>query len=126
MAVGDLIFINSNGRTIAGRMIEIKDVPITEKDSKPLIERILTSEKRKQTAEAEMSRLRSAAKIEYINKKFEFNADASAAPQATKPITPANPSVSSEPVVPTKPATDAKPVGNDKVESHIEKGLSGL
>jgi len=126
MAVGDLIFINSNGRTIAGRMIEIKDVPITEKDSKPLIERILTGQKRKQTAEVEMARLRSAAKIEYINKKFEFYADAIAAPQVTKPITPANPVVTPEAVAPTATAADPKPAGSDKVQSHIEKGLSGL
>jgi hypothetical protein len=101
-------------------MVEIKEMPISEKDSKPLIERILTSQKRKQTAEAEMTRLRSAAKIEYINKKFESNADGNNASQVTKPIAPANESASPESAVTTKPA------GNDKVENHIEKGVSGL
>jgi EpsD family peptidyl-prolyl cis-trans isomerase len=122
MVVGDLIFINSSGRTVAGRLIEIKEVPISEKDAKPLIERILTGQKRKQAAEVEMVRTRSAAKIEYINKKFEPNADASAAQQTTKPITPADPALAK----PAKPAEVAKPAGDGKVESHIEKGLSGL
>jgi peptidyl-prolyl cis-trans isomerase C len=123
MVVGDLIFINSNGRTMAGRMIEIKEVPISEKDSKPLIERILIGQKRKQTAEAEMARLRSAAKIEYINKKFEPIAGSNTVPQAAKPTEVTNPSTTSEPSAPTDAA---KPASNGKMESHIEKGLSGL
>lgn len=122
MAVGDLIFVNANGRTIAGRMVEIKEVPISEVDSKPLIERILTAQKRKQAAEAEMTRLRSAAKIEYINKKFELSDDASSAQQVSKPITPANPAVAE----PSKPADASKPAGDGKVQGHIEKGISGL
>ena len=126
MVVGDLIFINGKGRTMAGRMVEIKDVPISEKDSKPLIERILSGQKRKQTAEAEMARLRSAAKIEYINKKFDPTADTNAATQAAKPVEQVKPAVTTEPVGPSKPAEGAKPAGDDKVKSHIEKGLSGL
>lgn len=123
MVVGDLIFINSSGRTMAGRMIEIKEVPISEKDSKPLIERILIAQKRKQTAEAEMARLRSAAKIEYINKKFEPVVGANAATETAKPAAPTNQATTTEPA---KPAEAVKPAGDGKVESHIEKGLSGL
>jgi EpsD family peptidyl-prolyl cis-trans isomerase len=122
MVVGELIFINANGRTIAGRMVEIKEVPISEVDAKPLIERILTGQKRKQAAEDEMKRLRSTAKIEYINKKFESTGDASSAQQASKPITPANPAVAE----PSKPTEASKPAGESKTESHIEKGISGL
>ncbi len=123
MAVGDMIFINSNGRTMAGRMIEIKEVPISEKDAKPLIERMLIGQKRKQTAEVEMARLRSAAKIEYIYKKFDPIAGTNEAPQAAKPTEPANQATTTEPA---KPAEAAKPASDGKVESHIEKGLSGL
>jgi EpsD family peptidyl-prolyl cis-trans isomerase len=115
MAVGDLIYINANGnngRTMAVSLSEIKDVPISEKDSTPLIERIISEEKRKQTAEAEMKRLRSAAKIEYINKKFDPTADA-------KPV-------ETKPVEATKPAADAKSVDSQKTQSNIAKGLSGL
>jgi EpsD family peptidyl-prolyl cis-trans isomerase len=119
MAVGELIFINANGNAVAGRMLEIKDAAISEKDSKPLIERMIFGQKRKQVAEAEMKRLRSAAKIEYINKKFDPTAVSSAAtPVATTPT--------AKPAESVKAGEKAKPVSNDKVESHIEKGLSGL
>lgn len=109
MAIGDLLFINNGGRTVVGSLSDVKEVPISEKDSAPLIERILTEQKRKQTAEAEMKRLRDAAKIEYLNKKFDPAVDEKAA----------------TPTESDKPAQDKKPADN-KTESSIDKGLSGL
>ncbi len=122
MTLGELIFVNANGRTAAGSMVEIKEVPISENDAKPLIERILSAQKRKQAAEAEMTGLRSVAKIEYINKKFEPTKDASSAQQASKPIAPANSPVAQ----PVAPMESAKPASEGQAQSHIEKGLSGL
>ena len=116
MVTGDLIFINSNGGTVAARMLEVKDAAISEKDAKPFIERIIVDKKHKQIAEDEVKRLRSASKIEYINKKFEPTAvNASAQPE-----------VSIKPAEAKKPVEVVKPASNGKVESHIEKGLSGL
>ena len=116
MVIGDLIFINANGRTVVGRLVEVKDVPISEKDSKPLIQRIILSQKRKDVAEAELKRLRELAKIEYLNDKFA-------------------PSASAEPVAVPSPATAAvaedkaaspEKGANDNLDKSIEKGLSGL
>ena len=108
MVVGDLIFINGNGRTLVGRMLEIKDMPISDKDAKPLVERILSGEKRKKAAESEMARLRSSAKIVYLNKKFEPSADVKPATATTE----------------VKPSVQATP--NDTQDKSLEKGLSGL
>ena len=91
-------------------MAEIKQMPISEKDSKPLIERILTEQKRKQTAEAEMKRLRDSARIRYIDKKF----DPANAPKVEKPVAAA------------KPVTDEKEQARQKIESSVNKGLNGL
>jgi hypothetical protein len=116
MAIGEIIFINANGangangRIMAASVSEIKDVPISEKDSKPLIERIILEQKRKQTAEAEMKRLRDAAKIEYINKKFDPSAQVNVA----------------KPNAVVKKPESAKAVESQKSETSIAKGLSGL
>lgn len=107
MVIGDLIFINGNGRTLVGRMIEIKDMPISDKDAKPLVERILSGEKRKKMAESELSRLRSMAKIEYLNKKFEPTADIKSSTSAT-----------------VEPSVKVEPKANQ--DKSLEKGLSGL
>lgn len=116
MVIGDLIFINANGRTVVGRLVEVKDVPISEKDSKPLIQRIILSQKRKDVAEAELKRLRELAKIEYLNDKFAPSA--SAEPAAVPPPAAA-------PVVEDKAASPEKSA-NDNLDKSIEKGLSGL
>lgn len=110
MVVGDLIFINGNGRTLVGRMVEIKDMPISDADAKPLVVRILSAEKRKTAAEAEMARLRSAAKIEYINKKFEPTTGEKPVANATTPV--------------IEPSVQASPSGHQ--DKSLEKGLSGL
>jgi EpsD family peptidyl-prolyl cis-trans isomerase len=113
MAIGEVVFISgngANGRTMAASLSEVKEVPISEKDSKPLIERILSEQKRKATAETEMKRLRVAAKIEYINKKFDPSADTKAA----------------KPAEATKSVEDAKAAASHKTESNLAKGLSGL
>ena len=120
MVVGDLIFVNSNGRTLAGRMVEIKNVPISETDAKPLIERILAGQKRKLAAEAEMARLRSLAKIEYINKKFDPSSDAT--PTTVQPSA----SAASPAAKPTESAAPAGAKSENNQDKSLEKGLSGL
>ena len=120
MVVGDLIFVNSNGRTLAGRMVEIKNVPISETDAKPLIERILAGQKRKLAAEAEMARLRSLAKTEYINKKFDPSSDAT--PTTGQPSA----SAASPAAKPTESAAPAGAKSENNQDKSLEKGLSGL
>ncbi|NOU25206.1 MAG: peptidyl-prolyl cis-trans isomerase, EpsD family [Methylotenera sp.] len=71
MVEGDVIFINANGRTAAGRLVDVTSAPIAKSDATPIIERILTNQKHQQTAESEIARLRRAAKVEYINQKFK-------------------------------------------------------
>jgi EpsD family peptidyl-prolyl cis-trans isomerase len=113
MVAGDLIFVNGNGRTMVGRMVDIKNVPISDADAKPIIERILAGEGRKKAAEAELARLRGLAKIEYINKKFE--------PTSTQPEASANVEKAAAPQA--QPDAGATNIPQDK---SLEKGLSGL
>jgi hypothetical protein len=106
-----MVFIGANGpnaQAMAVSMAQIKEMPISEKDSKPLIERILTEQKRKQVAETEMKRLRESAKIRYIDKSFD----------------PANAPKVENPVAAAEPVTDAQ--AKQKMESSVNKGLNGL
>jgi peptidyl-prolyl cis-trans isomerase C len=122
MATGDLIFFKTNGRIMVSRMADIQDKPISEADSKPIIERILSGQKRKLIADAEMNRLRSAANITYINKKFEPTSQ-NASQEITKPTSPNKKDAPAEPSTPT---AVLKPAESGKTADHIEKGLSGL
>lgn len=71
MVVGDLIFINANEQTTAGTLVEIKSSPVSEFDSRQIIERAIYNQKSKQIADVEMERLHKVAKVEYLDKKFE-------------------------------------------------------
>jgi EpsD family peptidyl-prolyl cis-trans isomerase len=71
MVIGDLIFINLNEKTSVGRMIEIRKSPISESNSRPLIERAIYNQKSKKITEIELERLHKTAKIVYLDKKFE-------------------------------------------------------
>ena len=113
MAIGQLVFIGANdknARAMGVSMAEIKEMPISEKDSKPLIERMLIEQKRKLTVEAEMKRLREAAKIEYINKKY----DPVNAPKVEKPVAEA------------KSLNDEQDQAKQKMKSSVNEGLNGL
>jgi peptidyl-prolyl cis-trans isomerase C len=130
MANGELIFINAPSRIVVGQLIETKSQPISLNDSKPLIERLLTNQKRKKAAEDELLRLRQAAKIVYLDKKYEgsLSATGTIKPNAAKPSETSNqeakPSENSTASSDSKNTTTAGE--GKKVDSHIEKGLSGL
>jgi hypothetical protein len=121
MAIGEIIFFKTNQRIMVSKMIDIVNKPISVADAKPIIERILLAEKRKQFAEAEINRLRNAAEITYINQKFAPS-DKDSNVEIAKPDDTSKQSSASEP---SAPAPAQKPMGN-KAADHIEKGISGL
>jgi len=102
-------------------MTDIVNKPISEAEAKPIIERILLAQKRKQFAEAEINRLRNAAEITYINQKFAPS-DKDSNVEIAKPDVTSKQNSASEP---SAPAPAQKPMGN-KAADHIEKGISGL
>jgi peptidyl-prolyl cis-trans isomerase C len=121
MAIGEIIFFKTNQRIMVSKMTDIVNKPISEADAKPIIERILLAEKRKKFAEAEINRLRNAAKITYINQKFAPS-DKDSNVDIVKPDDTSKENSASEP---SAPAPAKKPMGN-KAADHIEKGISGL
>ena len=113
MSLGQMVFINSNdpnGRTEAVSLAEIKDAPISEKDSTPIIEGMLTQQKRKLAIEAEMKRLHNDAKIEYLNKKYD-------------PANAPKQEISKEPVKPDEHSLDQS---KSNKENSVSRGMSGL
>lgn len=122
MAIGEIIFFKTNQRIMVSKMADIISKPISEAESKPIIERILLAQKRKQFADAEINRLRNAAEITYINKKFAPS-DKDLSLETAKPDDVNKQKSASEPSV---PAPIQKPMGSGKTADHIEKGISGL
>ncbi|SFU66686.1 EpsD family peptidyl-prolyl cis-trans isomerase [Pseudoduganella namucuonensis] len=68
MSKGQLFVIREGERSLLIQLSDIKDSPATLAASAPQIEQFLLNQKNKEAAEAELKRLRTAAKIEYFNK----------------------------------------------------------
>ncbi|MDP1558486.1 MAG: EpsD family peptidyl-prolyl cis-trans isomerase [Nitrosomonas sp.] len=90
----------------------IKDSPVTAADAAPQIERYLTNKKYKAAGDAEVARLRSSAKIEYLN---------ASPPVASvdKPVT------QSATIAPAATMPDINP-SDTASDGSIERGISGL
>lgn len=74
---GQLFVIGMGPRTMLVLMDQIKDSPVSFVDAASQIEQILLNKKRKEAGEAELSKLRAEAKIEYFDKALEQTAPAS-------------------------------------------------
>jgi EpsD family peptidyl-prolyl cis-trans isomerase len=119
MKVSDIIFVRAKETNLIARIQEVKDAPVAEKDSTPLIERILFGNKRKAVAELEMKNLRAAAKVVYLDKAYEPAAKGQA--NAAAPLEAKSAEVPVAPAATPPSANPAKPLAE-----HVEKGLSGL
>jgi EpsD family peptidyl-prolyl cis-trans isomerase len=117
------IFIVKEGdRAMLISIAEIKDAPVTLQVASQQIEQYLVNKKNKELAAAELQRLRSTAKIEYINKSM--------APDPNAPATPAAAAtaVAGAPAAPAAPADAAAgattPANTDKAA--LDRGVAGL
>jgi len=64
---GELFIVNEGEKSSINSITDIKDSPVTSMNAARQIEQYLTNKKAKEVADAEISHLRSSAKIEYIN-----------------------------------------------------------
>jgi EpsD family peptidyl-prolyl cis-trans isomerase len=106
MAPGSLFTVKQGDKSQLIELQEIRNVPLTLDVARPKIIEFLTLQKAKEAADAEISRLRAAAKIEYLNKSEVAGLQ-------------------------DKPATKTPPVasGDTKVNtplSEVERGITNL
>ncbi|MBL0010773.1 MAG: hypothetical protein IPP22_06815 [Nitrosomonas sp.] len=109
----DTIFIiNEQGNSLLISVNAIKDSPITAALAASQIEKFLINQKYKEATDAEVARLRSAAKIEYLNAK-------ASASNVEKPVTQ---STITQPSDVTSNLNLTEPVS----EGAIERGIMGI
>lgn len=85
MNKGQLFIVREGERTILSSLSDIKDAPASLEASAQQIAQFLFNKKNKENADAELARLRSAAKIEYFNKQdAPSSASASASASAAE------------------------------------------
>lgn len=80
MPKGQLFLVREGARSVLSVVVEVRDAAVSRETAAPQIEQFLTNNKSKAAVTAEVARLRSGAKIDYLNK---------AAPAASAPAAPA-------------------------------------
>ncbi|ACT48701.1 EpsD family peptidyl-prolyl cis-trans isomerase [Methylotenera mobilis] len=116
MKLQDIIFIRARQGNVIAQILQIKNAPAADDDTKKQVEQLIIAEKRKAIIEAEMKRLHEAAKVIYLDRKFEPAALSDKPPAFKKPQIETAEAVST----PKSESATNKPAAN------IEKGLSGL
>jgi len=114
---GQMFVIQEGNFHVLVGLNDIKDNPMTAEVAAPRIAQFLSDKKNKEAAQAEVKRLRTAAKIEYLNQPKA--ADAKGAPAVT-----AAPAV--QPVAADKPAAALAAGAKPKDDGAIKRGLDGL
>ena len=114
MSRGQLFVVKEGERSMLISIAEIKDAPVTIEVASQQIEQYLLNKKTKEAAAAELARLRSTAKIEYINKSMAADPQAAPLPAAAPAPAPA--------LSETAPATPA----DANAKAAIDRGVAGL
>lgn len=119
MPKGQLFIIREGDRTLLISLADVRDNPASLAQAAPQIEQFLFNKKNKDTADAELKRLRAAAKIEYLNKDAPGKPAASM-PAASAPVAAVAPASVSAP----EPAAPA-PTASASTEAN-DRGVAGL
>lgn len=119
MPKGQLFIIREGDRTLLISLADVRDNPASLAQTAPQIEQFLFNKKNKDTADAELKRLRAAAKIEYLNKGAPGKPAAST-PAASAPVA----AVAPAPVSASEPAAPA-PTASASTEAN-DRGVAGL
>ena len=110
---GQLFFVKEGERSLLISIADIREAPVTLETAAQQIEQFLVNKRNKESAAAELARLRATARIEYLNKSLAM--DAKAVPAAA--AVPAQPSLGAAPAA-APPDAAAK--------AAVERGVAGL
>jgi EpsD family peptidyl-prolyl cis-trans isomerase len=113
MAKGQLFIVKEGERSLLISIAEVREAPVPLEVAAPQIEQFLVTRRNKESAAAEMARLRASARIEYLNKSMAMDARPAPAPAAAAAGTPVGGSL-------------AAPAPAGAAKAALERGVAGL
>lgn len=132
MPKGQLFVVKEGPRAMFITVNEVKDAPVTLAVAAPQIEQFLTNKKNKEMASAELERLRSSAKIEYLNKSMMPDAKTAppmpggAAPGSAVAGTDAAPAADQNGGAAAAGAAQAPAAPSSTEKAALDRGVAGL
>ncbi|WP_229429189.1 EpsD family peptidyl-prolyl cis-trans isomerase [Massilia sp. ST3] len=131
MPKGQIFVVKEGERALMISIADVRDAPVTLAIAAPQITKYLTNQKNKELAQAEIQRLRSTAKIEYLNKDMAPTGKEpglpTTAPGVGGPAAAPEPAALAHDAAPA-PAADAAAAGaaNTTDEAAVSRGVAGL
>ena len=110
MQNGQIFAVREGERSLLVSIADVREAPVTVDVAAQQIEQFLINKKNKDAADAELARLRSTAKIEYLNKDL-----------TPDPVAPAAPSAMPAAATAAAPAT-----GDAAEKAALDRGVAGL
>ncbi|MGJ7918445.1 EpsD family peptidyl-prolyl cis-trans isomerase [Massilia sp. LXY-6] len=130
MPKGQLFVVKEGPRAMFIAVNEVKDAPVTLAVAAPQIEQFLVNQKNKEMGSAELQRLRSTAKIEYLNKSMmpdpKSATPAGDAPASAVAGTPNAAGAGATPAPGATPAAATPDRGNSTDKAALDRGVAGL
>lgn len=119
MRKGQVFVVQEGERALVIALLDVQEAPVTLAIARPQIEQFLVKQRQKESASAELARLRAGARIAYLNKAFT---DEPAPPAAA-----ANAATTAAPVnrVPA-PEGATSSVANTAANAALDRGVAGL
>ncbi|HEX8787122.1 MAG TPA: EpsD family peptidyl-prolyl cis-trans isomerase [Telluria sp.] len=121
---GQLFVVKEGPRAMFISVNEVKDAPVSLAVTQPQIEQYLMNQKNKELAGAELQRLRSSAKIEYLNKSMVPDATTGNKPAGSPPSSEVA-SASQAASAGTAPGATASD-GGTADKAALDRGVAGL
>ncbi|GAB3471085.1 hypothetical protein GCM10027321_42420 [Massilia terrae] len=118
MPKGQIFIVNEGGRALMMSVAEVRNAPVTLEVAGPQIAEALAAERNKDAASAEIKRLRSGAKVEYLSKELALESNAPAASPAAAVQGAAAPAAA--------PAVAAGATAPASDKAALERGVAGL
>lgn len=119
MQNGQIFAVREGERSLLVSIADVRDAPVTVDIAAQQIEQFLMNKKNKDAADAELARLRSTAKIEYLNKDL--------VPDATAPAAPAAMPAAADTAATASPAnTGDAAVSTAAQKAALDRGVAGL
>lgn len=128
MPKGQLFIVREGERSVLTQIADVKPAPVDLATATPQIEQYLLNTRAKEAAQAEIKRLRAAAKIEYLNKSLAPGAAGPAAsPTAAEVAGATSPAPAAGTAAPLAPAATPAPAAPaaGAADANVH-GVSGL
>jgi EpsD family peptidyl-prolyl cis-trans isomerase len=126
MRKGQVFAVQEGERALVVALSDVQEAPVTLAVARPQIEQFLMKQRQKESATAELARLRADAKIVYLNKDLADGPVSDKVQAGAKPGAPLASGSAATPTAPARAGAVPDTVTNTAANAALDRGMAGL